>query len=154
MSSLLAVDLGLKAGFAHYGRDGRLQSYRSQNYGKPARLKRGAYGVLEAHPTLDWIVLEGDRALADAWRAEAKKRGMRSGWIQAHAWRKRLLNPSQRRSGSDAKEAADVLARKVIAWSEAPAPTSLRHDAAEAICIGLWAVLDLGWLDRRPRVLQ
>jgi len=154
MSALLAVDLGLKAGFAHFGRDGRLQSYRSQNYGKPSRLKRGAHGVLDEHPDLSWIVLEGDRDLADAWRAEAKKRGMRSGWIQAHAWRKRLLNPSQRRSGSDAKEAADVLARKVITWSEAPAPTSLRHDAAEAICIGLWAVLDLGWLDSLPHELR
>ena len=154
MSSLLAVDLGLKAGFAHYDRAGRLVAYRSQNYGKPSRLKRGAHGVLEEHPTLDWIVLEGDRGLADAWRTEAKRRGMRSGWIQAHAWRKRLLNPSQRRSGSDAKEAADRLARKVIAWSEAPAPTSLRHDAAEAICIGLWAVLDLGWLDRLPPELR
>ncbi|NBC01053.1 MAG: hypothetical protein GVY15_09375 [Bacteroidetes bacterium] len=154
MSNLLAVDLGLKAGFAHYDRAGRLLAYRSQNYGKPARLKRGAHGVLAEHPTLDWIVLEGDRDLADAWRTEAKRRGMRSGWIQAHAWRKRLLNPSQRRSGSDAKEAAGELARKVIAWSDAPAPTALRHDAAEAICIGLWAVLDLGWLDRLPPELR
>lgn len=154
MSSLLTVDLGLKAGFAHYNRAGRLVAYRSQNYGKPARLKRGAAGVLDAHPSLDWIVLEGDRNLAEAWRTEAQRRGVRSGWIQAHTWRKRLLNPSQRRSGSDAKEAAGELARQVISWSDAPAPTSLRHDAAEAICIGLWAVLDLGWLARLPPELR
>ncbi len=154
MSDLLAVDLGHKSGFAHFNREGRLLSYRSQNYGNTSRLKRGAAGVLAENPELSWIVLEGDRHLADAWREEAKRRSIRSGWIQADAWRKRLLNPSQRRTGSDAKEAADELARKVIAWSDAPAPTSLRHDAAEAICIGLWAVLDLGWLARLPRELR
>jgi hypothetical protein len=54
-------------------------------------------------------------------------------------WRKSLLLPYQRRSGADAKAAADGLARDVIDRSGAKRPTSLRHDAAEAILVGAWA---------------
>ena len=147
---LLAVDLGLRAGFAWYDEAGRLQSYRSTNFGSNARLKQGAYRMMREHPELSWVVLEGDPALAEAWMRHAKKQRAHSQCISASAWRKKLLTPSQRRSGSEAKAAADALARRVIEWSGAPRPTSLRHDAAEAICIGLWSVLNLGWLDERP----
>jgi hypothetical protein len=51
------------------------------------------------------------------------------------------------RSGTQAKDVADRLARRVIEWSAAARPTSLRHDAAEAILAGLWGVKELGWLD-------
>ena len=36
----------------------------------------------------------------------------------------------------------------------APRPTSLRHDAADAIMIGLWGVLSAGWLRRLPDLLR
>ena len=147
---LLAVDLGLRAGFAWYNETGRLQSYRSTNFGSNARLKQGAYRMMQEHPELSWVVLEGDSNLAEAWMRHAKKQRAHSQCIAAETWRKKLLTPSQRRSGGDAKSAADDLARRVIEWSGAPRPTSLRHDAAEAICIGLWSVLSLGWLDERP----
>ena len=42
------------------------------------------------------------------------------------------------------------MARAVITWSDLPAPTSLRHDAAEAILIGLYGVLEQGWLEDVP----
>jgi hypothetical protein len=45
---------------------------------------------------------------------------------------------------------AAQLARNVIEWSGARRPTSLRHDAAEAILIGLWGVLSAGWLRALP----
>jgi hypothetical protein len=57
-------------------------------------------------------------------------------------------------SGVDAKRHAGETARKVIEWSKAPRPTSLRHDTAEAIMIGLWGVLHLGWLEKLPKELQ
>ncbi|MFL5542498.1 MAG: hypothetical protein ACJ8J0_26165 [Longimicrobiaceae bacterium] len=41
-----------------------------------------------------------------------------------------------------------------IEWSGAPRATSLRHDAAEAILIGFWAVLDIGWLPEIPPALR
>jgi hypothetical protein len=53
-----------------------------------------------------------------------------------------------------AKRRAIEMARRVIEWSDAPRPTSLRHDAAEAILIGLFGVLELGWLDRLPPGLR
>jgi len=54
-------------------------------------------------------------------------------------WRASLLPPWARRTGEDAKAAAEELARKVIERSGAKRPTSLRHDAAEAILVGVWA---------------
>jgi hypothetical protein len=42
------------------------------------------------------------------------------------------------------------MARKVIDWSGARRPTSLRHDAAEAILVGLWGGLQVGWLRELP----
>ena len=38
------------------------------------------------------------------------------------------------------KQAADGLAREIIEEHGAKRPTSLRHDAAEAILVGYWAV--------------
>ena len=59
------------------------------------------------------------------------------------------LLPREQRSATLAKRAAGTVARRVIAWSGAPRPTSLRHDAAEAILIGLWGVMALGWISAR-----
>jgi hypothetical protein len=70
--------------------------------------------------------------------------------ISAETWRQQFLYPRQQRHGAQAKEYANELARRVIAWSQARRPTSLRADAAEAILIGLWGALEVGWLDQPP----
>ncbi|MEM9070086.1 MAG: hypothetical protein AAGE52_16380 [Myxococcota bacterium] len=145
MASLLAVDLGLRTGLAVFGDDGRLRSYRSQNYGTVGRLKRGAFSEIAAIEDLAMLVAEGDVQLARAWTRVAEKRGAKTRVIQAHDWRPTILRPRDQTSGSDAKRAADVVAREVIARSGAPKPTSLRHDAAEAILIGWWGCQQLGW---------
>ncbi len=151
---LLAVDLGLRTGLALYGNDGRLLWYRSQNFGAPARLKRGAYGLLREIDGLEVIVLEGGGQLAEIWRKEAERRDLQVKQLHADRWRRDLLYPREQRSGPIAKESAGELARQVIDWSGAAQPTSLRHDAAEAILIGLWGVLDAGWLERLPLGLR
>lgn len=148
--ALLAVDLGLRTGLAAYGRDGRLRAHRSQNFGTRARLKRGAASVLRGRDDLRLLVVEGDASLARIWAREAERHGAGVLPVTAETWRASLLRPSERRRGDDAKEAADRLARAVILWAGAERPTSLRHDAAEAILIGLWAVVRLGWLDSVP----
>jgi len=150
MASLLAVDCGVKTGFALFGDDGRLKWYRSQNFGAAYRLKRGIPGVLKAITDLQWIVLEGGGNPADLWIAEARKRDIMVLQISAETWRSRFLIPRNRRSGEQAKEHADEIARRVIQWSGAPNPTSLRHDAAEAILAGLWGVMEVGWLHDSP----
>lgn len=150
MQTLLAIDLGLKTGLALYQQDGRLRWYRSHNFGAVTRLRRGVGGILRAHPDLAWLILEGDSALGDIWEREAVRRQIAVRRVNPEAWRQLLLYPREQRSGVQAKAHAEELARQVIAWSAAPRPTALRHDTAEAILIGLWGVLDLGWLPQLP----
>jgi hypothetical protein len=146
MKRLLAIDLGHRSGFAVFGDDGRLHSYRSTNFGSARRMKQAAWGVLSDVDDLAWVVAEGDRNLADVWEKTAGKFSAEYLLTNAEEWRRELLYKRQRRSGALAKDAADELAREVIEWSNADRPTSLRHDAAEAILIGLWGVTQAGWL--------
>ncbi len=149
-NTLLAVDAGIRAGFALYGHDGRLRWYRSRNYGTMSRLKRAAYGLISEIEGLDRIVVEGGGPAAEPWLKEGARRGIPAHEVQAGHWRKTLMLARNRRTGADAKEQADILARRVIEWSGADRPTSLRHDAAEAILVGLWGVVQAGWLPEVP----
>ena len=150
MPALLAVDLGLRTGLAAYAEDGRLVWYRSRNMGSRARLKAAAAAILKDMPDLQRVVVEGGGDLVAPWERAAQRRGVEFRQVHAHIWRERLLLPRQQRTGSVAKQKADKMARRVIDWSGAPKPTSLRHDAAEAILVGLWAVLEMGWLRELP----
>ncbi len=150
MASLLAVDLGLRTGLALYGSDARLVWYRSQHYGTRSSLRRGVHGLLDACPDLSHLVLEGGGPIADIWVREAQRRGLSVRRIAAEDWRGRFFDPRDQRGRDRSKLTADVLARRIIEWSGAPRPTSLRHDAAEAILIGLWGVLEVGWLEKVP----
>src|SRR5438874_10850393 len=96
------------------------------------------------------LAIEGGGALARIWTDEAATRGIPVLVVSPETWRRAFLYPRERRSGEIAKRTADGLARRVIAWSDARRPTSLRHDAAEAILIGLWGMLELGWLRSLP----
>jgi hypothetical protein len=154
MWSLLAVDIGLRTGLALFGQDGRLCWYRSHNFGTAMRLRRGVRGVLAEIPHLAWLVLEGGGTLADIWSREAARRSIPVRLISAEAWRRQFLYPREQRSGVQAKDSAADLARRVIVWSQARRPTSLRNDAAEAILIGLWGTLEVGWLERLPDELK
>jgi hypothetical protein len=152
--ALVAVDLGLRTGLATYGEDGRLRTYRSQNFGSRERLRRGAESTLRDLGSFDWLVVEGDAAMGRVWERAGTRRGATCLVVSADRWRRRLLHPSERRSGAAAKQHADRLARLVIDWSQAPKPTSLRHDAAEAILAGLWGCLEVGLLEEVPAPLR
>ncbi len=154
MPALLAVDLGLRTGLALYGGDGRLRRYGSHNFGSAARLRRGAPAVLAEPGDLEWVYIEGGGPLADIWMREAERRGITARLVSAETWRRAILYEREQRNGEQAKRVADTLARRVIAWSGAPRPTALRHDTAEAILIGLWGVLEIGWLERLPDDLR
>ena len=154
MPSLLAIDLGLRTGLAVYGSDGKLRRYGSHNFGSAARLRRGVVSVLAEPIDLERIYIEGGGPLADIWVREAERRGISVRLVSAETWRRALLYEREQRNGDQAKRVADTLARRVIAWSGATRPTALRHDTAEAILIGLWGVLDAGWLERLPDDLR
>src|SRR5438128_1588513 len=144
---LLAVDLGLRTGLALYGRYGRLRWYRSHHFGDASALRRAVPALLDG---VSHLVIEGGGALAAPWSDAAAARGIDVRWVTAETWRTAFLYPREQRSALTAKRNADELARRVIAWSDTKRPTSLRHDTAEAILIGLWGVLDLGWLADLP----
>ena len=58
--TLLAIDLGLRAGFAEYSEEGRLVRYGSTNFGTIARLKKGAFREVGQLESLSALVVEGD----------------------------------------------------------------------------------------------
>jgi len=148
--TLLAVDLGLRTGLAVYGRDGRLVRYRSTHFPNIGALKKALPSVMDEAPGIAWLVCEGDRHLATIWSRLAEKRGARVLWASPERWRATMLAPAERTDGAHAKAAAERLAREVIAVSGAKRPTSLTHDVAEAIVIGLWGALEVGWISELP----
>ena len=117
-------------------------------------LRRACVAASLQVPNLTCLVLEGGGPLADVWEREAVRRAVPVLRVAAETWRARLLLAREQRSGPQAKQHADDLARRVIAWAGAPRPTSLRHDATEAILVGLWGVLEVGWLPALPPELR
>jgi hypothetical protein len=147
---LVAVDLGLRTGYAVYGRDGRLQRHGSRHFANRSRLRAGAAALLREVDHLAFLAVEGDRTLATAWQRHADRRGAATLTVAPEVWRARLLHPRERRDTRTAKRAASTLARVAIDDLCDAAATSLRHDAAEAVLVGLWALLEVGWLQRLP----
>lgn len=145
--ALLAIDLGLRTGLASFAGDGRLRWYRSQNFGTVGRLKRGVLEIVRGHRL---VVAEGDRNLGRIWERAAFRVGASFRLTSAEEWRPTLLLPRERRTGRLAKTHADPLARRIIAWSGLTRPTALRHDAAEAIAMGMWAALESALVDELP----
>jgi hypothetical protein len=153
LPSLLAVDVGVRTGLAVYRDDGRLIWYRSHNFGAAARLKRAIPALLHEAFDPTYVVLEGGGPLAEHWATASERHGAHVRRVSAEEWRSLVLLQREQRSGEQAKRIADSIARRVVEWSDAPRPTSLRHDAAEAILIGLWGVIRVGWLPSVPASL-
>lgn len=147
---LMAVDIGLRAGLAVFDGAGKLRHYRSTHFASRAVMRRAVPALLDAFPEVDTLLLEGGGPAATAWEREARRRQLHLITTAAHVWRDLLLHPRERRDGKTAKQAALQLARDIIAWSGAARPTSLRDDAAEAICAGFWAALQLGRIADAP----
>ncbi len=148
---LLAVDMGLRTGLAVFGPDGRLVSYRSKHFGSLAELRRGVGTILKESPPLGWLWLEGGGDIATVWEKRCAHLGIDFRQVQASDWRRTLMLPRQQTSGEKAKKEAVQMARKVIDWSGASRPKGpLRHDAAEAILLGVHAAISVALLDAMP----
>lgn len=150
---LIAVDLGLRTGVAAFGPDGRLLAHRSMHLPDRSALRRAVPRVLRELGPPAHVVVEGDRALGTIWGRAAARHGAPVRGVAPERWREALLHPSEVRGGR-AKGVADRVARQIIDWSGMARPTSLRADVAEAICIGLWGCMAVGWLDELPRELR
>jgi hypothetical protein len=145
MSSLLAVDAGVRAGLALLDRGGRVQWCRSHNLGTTVRLRKAAARVLFELPRLEFLIVEGGGLAAGIWEHEAAKRNVPCMIVQAQDWRIDFLLPRQRQNGRVAKAAACALAAAILRREGWSSPTTPGHDAAEAALIGLWAAVHLGW---------
>jgi hypothetical protein len=146
-ATLLAVDLGLRSGLAVYCNDGRLLWYRSTNFGSIRRLKQAVPGILDGIDNLQAVVLEGGGQLAEPWQRECQRRSLACQVVAAETWRSRILIPRRQLGAQLAKQNAGELARAVIECLAVRRPTSLRHDAAEAVLVGLDALIRFGWHD-------
>ncbi len=137
---ILAIDLGLKCGFAVFDGDGALLAYHSTRFPSTAMIKKAGWKVLMRWPNLERIVVEGDPEIAAIWHKLATKRGIAFEGVKPETWREALLKPSERKDGGSAKKAAGRIARKLIKASAAPSPKGrMTSDVCEAILIGLWA---------------
>ncbi|HVR83649.1 MAG TPA: hypothetical protein VMU54_05010 [Planctomycetota bacterium] len=136
---LLAIDLGLRLGWAAFSASGRLLGYGSRHFGNRAAFRKAIPNILARYPGLEHLVVEGGGDLFVPWEKEGLRRGLRVRQVMGKEWRRTMLTPSQRRNGPEAKAAADRMARSLIHQSGAKRPTSLRHDAAEAVLVGAWA---------------
>ncbi len=144
---LLAVDVGLSTGLALFDAGGRLLWYRSHHPATPQKLRKLIAKLLRDAPRPTHLYLEGGGPLADLWLREAEKPALSVTQISAEQWRTKLFHARQHKSGKVAKKQADILARTVIRELGGKNPTRLRHDTAEAILIGYYALHQLGWME-------
>lgn len=137
--SILAVDLGLRCGLARFHSDGNLDWFRSQHFANVAAVKRAVFDIIHS-AEVQILVVEGDKRLAAIWQKIAEKQDLAFLHPSPERWRTDVFVPRERRRGSDAKAAARVLAEKIILGSGVARRHSPTTDAAEAICLGHWAV--------------
>jgi len=114
--------------------------YRSKNLGNKGGMKRFIETLLGEIDGLAAIVVEGDRDLGTLWERAAARRKIDFERVSAETWRRQLLLSREQRTGKQAKLKADGHAREIIKRSGISADKALRHDAAEAILIGYWAI--------------
>jgi hypothetical protein len=152
-SRFVGVDLGLATGIAVYGRDGRLESVRSRSFQSRDALRAAAGSILDEIPHVHGMIGEGGGELAEVWLRAARHRGIHARTVHAHEWRPSFLYPREQRDGAAAKAHAMRLAAQVVEWSgtKGVSASALGHDAAEAILVGLFGVVQAGWLRELPR---
>ncbi len=154
MELLLAIDLGVKTGLAMYSSDGKLLWFRSHNYGNKSRLKKAIPNILSQEEDLRYVVIEGGGPLLKIWTREAERKNIGVIKTMADDWRKDILLAREQRKGSEAKHNAILYARQVIISLATHRATSLTDDAAEAILIGLWGMIKVGWIRDAASILK
>jgi hypothetical protein len=152
MAFLFSIDSGVRTGLALFNDNARLIWYRSHNYGSRQRLKQDVSNILGDLPGPGYLILEGGGDMAAIWEKEAARKNI--GFIQIYAeeWRKDFFDKKEMRNARQAKSTAIDMAQKAIKWSGGKKPTSLTHDVAEAILIGVWGLYHLGWIAKLPEI--
>ncbi len=139
--------MGIRSGFALYSSKKGLMWYRSHNFGSRSRLRKGIYTILQSISHLRWVVIEGSRDIGKLWKKKVEAMGLKLIWVSSDEWRNMLL-PHPHLTGYALKEEAISTALRVIHFFQLSPPKRLNHNAAEAILIGLWGVIDVGWMEK------
>ncbi|CAJ1950814.1 unnamed protein product [Cylindrotheca closterium] len=164
---LLAVDLGLKTGFALFNKQGQLLRYEQHLFHKDKldeEIKTIVDGwesdmqAIEAigseEPlTVTKIAVEGgDIAILNAWESATKDVSITR--ISPEEWRFHLLSEKERTSGATSKAAARLIARQVVSdfGIMGNHQGKFKTDVAEAVVLGFYVCKKLGWVTRDPVV--
>lgn len=151
---LLAIDVGLSTGMALYNQDGRLCWCDSQKFENLAQMKRFAAKLIGETEKLDWILSEGDYNLAAIWERAAIKNGVRIQRVSGQVWCQQLLEMPYDDAVQQIDPHAFEFARKIMHYSEMSSPKNLDKHAIEAALIGMWGVLQMGWINKLPDVVR
>lgn len=141
----MAVDLGLRTGLAVWQRDGTLRTWRQLRYPSRRALRSGLPAVCRVLPPITLLVTEGDASLGGLWRLALGLAEADHWQVQAHDWRSGLFDEPAIRTTRRAKRSAWELAKTLASRHGARGAPHLRHDVAEAICLGFWAGMQRGW---------
>lgn len=146
LAAILAIDLGLRTGVAVWDDTARLRTWQTIRFRSPRALQQGVRTVVrDLDDDVVFAVTEGDLDLARPWDRALTARGIRVLHVQAHQWRRDVFADQPDLDGKAAKRAALALARRLIREHAARGVPHLKHDAAEAICLGYWAAWREGW---------
>ena len=161
---LVSLDLGLRFGWAFYTQEGLLIGYGSHHCGGRVQLKKCAYALIQSLPQGSEVWIEGGGPLLKFWSKPAVKRNFKVKTFHAHQWRTLCFGLSSSSSKSlstkEAKSKALVWAKYLIELQchqkkldsgsmgqKLKKVSSLRHDTAEAILMGWWALFQTGWIE-------
>ena len=143
---LLAIDVGMKAGFAWFDENGTLIRARSTRFAKRMTLKRALPSILAEIEGVSEVVLEGQGEIADIFRKGIQRTSLPVLHFSAEEWREDMLLPRERRSGQQAKAVAEAMALKIAHDCGNPPKCAYDDDAAEAVLFGLWYLKH--WLNK------
>ncbi|MBP5638450.1 MAG: hypothetical protein J6X55_03165 [Victivallales bacterium] len=137
-SVLLAIDVGMKAGFAWFDGKGMLIRARSTRFANRAMLKRALPSIWAEISGVNQVVLEGQGDIADIFKKSAMRVSLPVQQFSAEEWRKDMLLVRERRTGRQAKATAETLALKIARECGNSPKCVYDDDAAEAVLFGLW----------------
>ena len=146
-SLLFSLDLGLRFGWALYTQELDLIAYGSRHCGSVAQFKALAYSSIKRLPHDSHVYVEGGGPLLKYWRNPAEKRSLYFRSVHAEQWRSDTLPITHQYHvrGTVMKAEAIKRARPLILAQSGKRAKTLRHDAAEAILMGWWALYQIEW---------
>ena len=139
---LLAIDLGLHFAWALYTLDAQLIGYSSHHCPHYRSLKGFAALMLRRLPIHSYVYIEGGGTLLKAWSKPCTSYQHHLVQLHAKEWRDDVFTTfhSPNLSSKEAKKQAIHRASSVIKTASHKGHHTLRHDSAEAVLLGWWAL--------------